>query len=375
MFLQGRKLDLAGISDMVSTLAQQGLNVHTLALDHPEGLQTYVITFISRSMNADPLLGSLPNVCITDTALARALHSTCRSRLPPHLVPDMIIPLDFIPLANVFSSQVDHKRLKHVFIRSPLATLGGPGEQLPVPSPLTALEKEICNVISGITQVPVDAMNADTTTLELGIDSLSAISLSFQMKAAGFFVPPHVILAGPSVSKLAKSSRSLIEDRNPVSSWEMETRLKERVRDCLSDHDIQLVQPCLPLQEGLVAHTLNSAEPIYVNHFILRIDEADRSQLRNAIDETIAANDILRTCFFVDDNNVVQVVLSRVPNNWTVVEVSDGEDPLVILRRDMRSIELDVVQSIGTSATHSACIIFVKGRDHVSPSYYAPCHL
>ncbi|KAK0434815.1 putative peptide synthetase [Armillaria borealis] len=342
VFLQDRKLDLAGISDMVSSLAQQGLNVHTLALDHPEGLQTYVITFISRSMNADPLLGSLPNVCITDTALARALHSTCRSRLPPHLVPDMIIPLDFIPLANIINV------LKHVFIRSPLATLGGPGEQLPVPSPLTALEKEICNVISGITQVPVDAMNADTTTLELGIDSLSAISLSFQMKAAGFFVPPHVILAGPSVSKLAKSSRSLIEDRNPVSSWEMETRLEERVRDCLSDHHIQLVQPCLPLQEGLVAHTLNSAEPIYVNHFILRIGEADRSQLRGAIDETIAANDILRTCFFVDDTNVVQVVLSRVPNNWTVVEVSDGEDPLVILRRDMRSVELDVVQSIGT---------------------------
>ncbi|KAK0185195.1 putative peptide synthetase [Armillaria mellea] len=348
VFLPERKLDLAGISDMVSSLAQQGLNVHTLALDHPEGLQTYVITFISRSMNADPLLGSLPNVCVTDTALARALHSTCRSRLPPHLVPDMIIPLDFIPLANVFSSQVDHKRLKHVFIRSPLAALGGSGEQLPVPSPLTALEKEICNVISGITQVPVDAMNGDTTTLELGIDSLSAISLSFQMKAAGFFVPPHVILAGPSVSKLAKSSRSLIEDRSPVSSWQIDTRLEARVRDCLSDRDIQLVQPCLPLQEGLVAHTLNSAEPIYVNHFILRIGEADRSQLRDAIEETIAANDILRTCFFIDDSNVAQVVLSLAPNNWTVVEVSDGEDPLVILRRDMRSVEFDVVQSIGT---------------------------
>ncbi|KAK0501009.1 putative peptide synthetase [Armillaria luteobubalina] len=348
VFLQERKLDLASISDVVSSLAQQGLNVHTLTLDHPEGLQTYIVTFISRSMNADPLLGSLPNVCITDAALARALHSTCRSRLPPHLVPDMIIPLDFIPFANVFSSQVDHKRLRRLFIRSPLASLSSPGDQAPVPSPLTALEKEICNVISGITQVPVDAMNADTTTLELGIDSLSAISLSFQMKAAGFFVPPHVILAGPSVSKLAKSSRSLVEDRNPISSWQMETRLEERVRGCLSDLDIQLVQPCLPLQEGLVAHTLNSAEPVYVNHFILRIGEADRSQLRDAIDETIAANDILRTCFFVDDSNIVQVVLSRVPNNWTVVEVSDGEDPLVVLRGDMRSVELDVVQSIGT---------------------------
>ncbi|KAK0209228.1 putative peptide synthetase [Desarmillaria ectypa] len=348
VFLRERKLDLAKISEMVSSLAQQGLNVYTLALDHPEGLQTSVITFISRSMNADPLSGSLPNVCTTDAALARALHSTCRNRLPPHLVPDLIIPLDFIPLANVFSSQVDHKRLKHVFIRSPLATLGAPGEQLSVSRPLTALEKEICSIISGITQAPVDAMNADTTTLELGIDSLSAISLSFQMKAAGFFVPPHIILAGPSVSKLAKSSRSLVEDNNHVSSWEIGTRLEEQVRDRLSDLDIQLVQPCLPLQEGLVAHTLNSAQPVYVNHFILRIDEADVSQLRNAIDETITANDILRTCFFVDDSNVVQVVLSYVSNVWTVVEVPDDGDPLVILRGDMDAVELDVVQNLGT---------------------------
>ncbi|KAG7451863.1 putative peptide synthetase [Guyanagaster necrorhizus] len=348
VFLRGRKLDLAEISEAVSSLAQQGLNVHTLALDHPEGLQTYVVSFISRSMNADPFLGSLPNVCMTDATLARAIHSACRSRLSRHLIPDKIIPLDFIPLANVFSSQVDHKRLKHVFIHSPLVILGDPSEQPSVSRPLTTLEKEICNIVSGITRVPVDAMNADTTTLELGIDSLSAISLSFQMKAAGFFVPPHVILAGPSVSKLAKSSRLLIEDRSQVSSWRMETHLEERVRDHLSDHDIQLVQPCLPLQEGLIAHTLNSAQPVYVNHFILRLDEADVSQLRNAIDETIAANDILRTCFFIDDRNVVQVVLSCVSNVWSVVEVSDDKDPLVILRGDIGAVELDVVQNIGT---------------------------
>ncbi|PBK63710.1 CoA-dependent acyltransferase [Armillaria solidipes] len=312
VFLQERKLDLAGISDMVSPLAQQGLNVHTLALDHPEGLQTYVITFNERRPTSGIVTEHLHNGHSTSSNSSLYLSK---------------------PTTPALGSRYDNTLGLHPSRQRLLFA----GEQLPIPSPRTALEKEICNVISGVTQVPVDAMNADTITLELGIDSLSAISLSFQMKAAGFFVPPHVILTGPSVSKLAKSSRSLIEDRNPVSSWEMETRLEERVRDSLSNHHIQLVQPCLPLQEGLVAHTLNSAEPIYVNHFILRIGEADRSQLRKAIDETIAANVFL-----------FQVVLSRVPNNWTVVEVSDGEDPLVILRRDMRSVELDVVQSVGT---------------------------
>jgi hypothetical protein len=191
----------------------------------------------------------------------------------------------------------------------------------------------------------LEAIDADTTTLDLGIDSLNAISLSYQFKAAGYFVPPHVILSGPSVAKLSEAPRALVEGPETISSsWEVDDSLCQVVREQM-EVKISTILPCLPLQEGLVAHTFNSPNPIYVNHFILQMEQAEAVRFSHAFDETLKANDILRTCFIAGERSIVQVVVSEMPSDiWR--HLSSLDDPLYTARRDMVHVERDVVRNL-----------------------------
>lgn len=92
--------------------------------------------------------------------------------------------------------------------------------------PPTEMEQRVRDVPSAATRVSSDSIQSSTTTLELGVDSLSAISLSLNLKVAGFFVPPHVILAGPTVERLAKASRATIRDAEDVVDWEVDALIK-----------------------------------------------------------------------------------------------------------------------------------------------------
>ncbi|KIK69417.1 hypothetical protein GYMLUDRAFT_152778 [Collybiopsis luxurians FD-317 M1] len=340
-------IDLAELSTSVQSTSHLSIEAATSVLDHPEGIQPYAVTFVSRSSSADPMDGSLPTIVTTDLAFTLALLDQCKRQLPSQLVPDFIIPLDFLPLSHLLSGLKHGARLKRAFQTSSLTALNPEGGKKRAAKSLTAVDEGIRTILSKAARVPLESIGAETTTLELGIDSLSAISLSYQLKAAGYFVPPHVILSGPSVAKLSQASRTIVErNENVRSSWEVDEDTLQLVRGQVKAK-ISSVLPCLPLQEGLVAHTLNSALPIYVNHFVLRLKEADPTLLRLAFDGMFEVNDILRTCFIAGDQSIVQVVLSEMPDIWRTVLVSSHDNPLPILRRDMGEIERDVVENMG----------------------------
>ncbi len=294
--------------------------------------------------------------------MARSLRGLCR-RLPTHLVPDVVLPLDAIPLDNCLLGTVDDRALRRLFGRLSPDVLRDHNEQGAHKRPLTAVEEQIRHILSLSTGVSEAVIDGNTSTLELGIDSLTAISLSFRLKAEDFFVPPHVILAGPTLAVLAKSSRPPHKSARRVNA-SVDDTLKQRIYQDFRDRNVQDVRQCLPLQEGLVARTLNSPDAVYVNHFILRIEEADPGRLRDAFTETVMANDILRTCFFAGDTEIVQVVLKVVPNLWRIRDAGD-EDSLSLLKADMPSIEQDVVKHISQHAPIRLSLY----SSHVAPTY------
>nr|Q52US9.1 RecName: Full=Nonribosomal peptide synthase fso1; AltName: Full=Ferrichrome A biosynthesis cluster protein fso1; AltName: Full=Ferrichrome A synthetase [Omphalotus olearius]AAX49356.1 putative peptide synthetase [Omphalotus olearius] len=343
----GQVIDLTELSELLRSTSHLSIDVATFVFDHPEGIRNYIVSFVSRSSSADPLNGALPVVVVTDFAFTSNLLGHYKRHVSAHLVPDFIIPLDYLPLSSLATGRKHEARLKRVFHNFSLSALNQGSEKKRSARSLTAVEEEIRAILSKTTGIPVQTIDADSTTIELGIDSLSAISLSYQLKSAGYFVPPHVILSGPSVAKLGKSSKAIVESNTKVlSSWEVEDSIKKFVCEQLKV-EVQSVLPCLPLQEGLIAHTLNSAKPIYVNHFVLRLDEADPMLLRAAFEETVKANDILRTCFVAANQNIVQAVLSETPEIWRSVSVESQEDLLSKLRHDMAGVEHDVVQNLG----------------------------
>ncbi|KAF9077098.1 hypothetical protein BDP27DRAFT_1414219 [Rhodocollybia butyracea] len=327
----GQNVDLTELSHSIQLISPYSIDVANFVFDHPEGIQTYTVSFVSRSSSGDPLNGTEPTVVVTDLAFTRALLDRCKRSLPVHLLPDFIVPLNFLPFSHLLSGTKHEARLKRIFHSSALAIFNPEGRRSRNVCALTAAGAEIRNILSKATRVPLEAIDADTTTLELGIDSLNAISLSYQFKAAGYFVPPHVILSGPSVTKLSEASRTLVEGSETVSSsWEVDDSLRQVVCEQMKVK-ISAILPCLPLQEGLVAHTFNSPDPVYVNHFILQLEEADVTRFSHAFDDTLKANDILRTCFIAGERSIA---------------LSSLDDPLSTARRDMADVERDVVRHL-----------------------------
>lgn len=256
-----------------------------------------------------------------------------------------------VDVHTVLNGDVHTKHLRRIFYDHPLTAVNTQGgESQDSSRPLTEAEQRIRDVLSAATRVPSDSIQTTTTTLELGVDSLSAISLSLDFKAAGFYVPPHVILTGPTVEKLSKASQATMKGRDDAVNWEVEANVKQQAI-AQSRYPVQSVLPCLPLQEGLAALTLNHPDPIYVNHFVTVLEkETDVDKLKNAILETICANGILRTCFHTASDRIVQVVLAPGVEalQWRIVDVDGDRDGLSVAHMDsMPAIERELVENIG----------------------------
>ncbi|KAL1728701.1 putative peptide synthetase [Schizophyllum commune] len=354
------------VSDAVASVSRQTLRIATLPLDHPQGMQTYVVTFVARraAIGAD---AGLPALSDDDLPLARALLASCRERLPSHLTPDVIVPLTFLPLNNVALGTFDRRSLRRFFYAYPLSAINSQqSKSSAVSRPLNDKEKRIRDILSSAAGVPADAIQASTTTLEIGIDSLSAISLSLKLKDAGFFVPPYVILAGPSLEKLARASGAPVDSRDDNAQWEVAPDVQHEAIQHVAV-GVEAVLPCLPLQEGLVALTLNSPEPIYVNHFVTILEEGtDIARLKAAIKDTVSANPILRTCFFAAQDSIVQVVLEPSDEvlQWRDVDVVEGQ-VLEHLQADLYRVAKEVAAEISRKPPIRFAVYSGEGQ----PSY------
>jgi len=346
----GTEIDLRKAAKLVKSLVPQNLRIDMEFLEHPQGVQPYLVAFISRTGVFDPLDASIPEILSKDASLARTLHGLCHSRLPAYMAPDFVIPLSFTPVVNSLSTKVDSSRLRHLFYAHAPSSLAQQGEFNSRGSrALTNTEEQISRILSNVSGVRPDAMNPSTTTLEIGIDSLNAITLSFQLKAAGFFVPPHVVLTGPSIEKLAKASAPTSTNNSEpdaMSPLNINERTWRQARDSVSG-DIEAILPCLPLQEGLIAHTLISEQPLYVNHFIFELQGADAEKLRSAVNSTIESNSILRTCFLTGGKDIYQVILKEAKIDWKTLEVPPDQDIIPFIHGEFPSIEKEVTDELG----------------------------
>lgn len=346
---RGIEVDLEKVSRNVESISRQNVVCQSLVIQHPESMQPDIITFVARAYKYDPLDGSTTSIDAQDESFARSLTQSCKEKLAYGTRPDIILPTTFLPISNASDGRTNDKLLRRLFSQVPLRNMvqKSTEEVTHCQRALTAEEKIVATALSEQTGVSVDTITPFTTTLELGVDSLSAISLSFHLKSKGVAVPPHVVLSGPSVEKLAKlaGSVSFDDSKNTSAVRRLDTDFEKSIRSAFGDK-LEAVRPCLPLQEGLVARTLNSAEPVYVNHFTFKLDSGiDVEKFTAAIGETISANESLRTCFSFGEAAVAQVVLKEVDVSQTLQSDSEAS-ALAYLDATKNELEKNVVDKI-----------------------------
>lgn len=266
--------------------------------------------------------------------LVMATKSTLISQLQNYMVPNIYIPVSFLPMTS--SGKLNRRLLRvtaeEIFTKDPSSyRLGGRTGR----SPSTTAEKALQELWASILSVDPQNISAEDTFFRHGGDSITAMKMVTAARKEGYMITVADIFKTPTLSEMAQNmsgispiaetnteitpfsilgeSVSLIEIKNEVSAI------------CeVSDNEIEDIYPCTAIQEGLIA--LSSTQPgSYVTQNIYELDsDIDIAKFKAAWQNVAQSETILRTrivhsklCGFV------QVVV-REPLEWESVDSLDA---------------------------------------------------
>ncbi|KAL9613825.1 MAG: hypothetical protein Q9167_001672 [Letrouitia subvulpina] len=327
--IRGQRLELSEVSEVIREPSARGMSldrvdVTTVVAQHPSLTRPQLVSFIAPTdLNSKPKQNEAVVVESTNPSFYEELLVHCREILPSYMVPDHIIRISATPFV-ASSGKADIKRLKSLFADISLSSLISPISSNYLKSAsareMTDAEQKVADVVKISLRLDNVNITHSTNIFKLGLDSLSAISLSINLDKIGYDCSVTSILKCPILEQLASLPRKghwhQIKTDEIAKTQDRLNNLEERFRSCYSHKfqpgQIAAVRPCLPLQETTIATSLsNKTQALYVNHVTLRLSpEADYDKLHEAWLVVAARNEILRTCFQEFDNGFVQVILN-----------------------------------------------------------------
>lgn len=305
---------------------------------------------------------ALPQVMKSNLQTANSvLRSKCQDILPAYMVPDLIVPLDHIPLTST-SGKSDSKLLTQVFSSVPIAELmlresskrstsAGPIR------PMNVTEQRVWDIIASVVKDKPQVVTPYTTVFELGIDSLAAISIFSKLRAAGFSCSVAAVMRNATIEQLALRSQLIKTGPSQIENLEnsrRELKIAEetflRSSYCVIEPTkIAAVMPCLPLQEVLVGSAMHDdSYGAYINHIKFAVGaDIDIVRLRSAWQSLLADNEILRTCFAPWHDTFVQIVFKSDACElaWTTSDIESHES----LSSIQKSTARDIVHNMTTT--------------------------
>ncbi|KAL8928057.1 MAG: hypothetical protein Q9172_001112 [Xanthocarpia lactea] len=348
--VRGQRLELGEISEAIrksvtTTLGLDKVDVATIVAQHPKLSRPQLVNFIvvQRSEAESPRILQAAK----DREMAHDIQNHCHKVLPSYMVPDIVLPLSRLPLAPA-SGKADQKRLKTLFSDIAIDDLinrSGPAES--TQRALTKAEKAVRGVVANTLAINGAEIFSDTNIFRLGLESLSAINLAIKLQKLGYECTVSTVLKNPTLEQLALLPQKTPEKRAQTYSHVKATR--DKFRTLHPKASFCTVKPCLPLQETLVAASLNDqSRAVYINNVVLKLSaEIDTTRLRNAWEEVVADHDILRTCFQEFQNGFIQIVHevdeTQGPS-WEEIIVSDTDFAI----HDMqRTTPINIAMEIG----------------------------
>ncbi|KAL8401440.1 hypothetical protein RB596_008297 [Gaeumannomyces avenae] len=192
--------------------------------------------------------------------------------------------------------------------------------------------------IASLAGVAPDDISDTTRLLELGLDSIDTIKLSARLKKQGLILTNSQLVKGQTIKAFVDILGQPIggDGRNPISNSTEQphpsrtTALRSRIQDTPGALDADMVEavlPPTPLQDAMVADTLDSGFRRYYNHDVLEIPPGvELSRLHEAWQTVIDGSPVLRTVFVqVDDTDLdfafCQVVLREMKLHWEAREL------------------------------------------------------
>ncbi|KAB8261381.1 hypothetical protein BDV32DRAFT_148646 [Aspergillus pseudonomiae] len=362
--IRGQRLELGEVSEVLRSSSAVPITVVTTVVKHPGLARAQLISFITRSdARRHQPDESVAFVQSDFATLGKELQDILKKKLPAYMVPELILPITYIPKAPM-SGKANLKELHALFTNLPLAAVlqgnnainkDGSAVSRPLTADEEAVVEEVCTVIS------TDRSNIGpmTNIFEVGLDSLSAIGLSIKLRKIGYQATVALVMSNPVIEQLARLPRNA----SPSNGQDSLSNTRQRLLDIESQYRksspagvdlsrVASVRPCLPLQEGLVARSINSdGDQLYVNHVILQLGKIDVAQLMSAWQTVVNDNDILRTAFASLDKEMVQVVFSPDSSQlrWTEKEYRTLEESIERSKLQQEGVTQDIISNISST--------------------------
>lgn len=327
--LRGQRIELGEISN-VATMSGEASNCVTMLVNRDEDASQQLACFyVPKSVDSGKF-----QILPDGEELNKSKNSIChvlRTRLPRYMVPSHLVPISTIPMTS--SGKVDRSKLKEVFNNlSPqqLAMLGAnPTTQ--ADGEWTDAEHKIAAFMATTLHVDVKDIDRWTPLTSMGLDSIIAISITKGLeKLFSRKLPISAILHNASVARLASL---LLQQKSQGSTSHVQlTVFPENVLENIRQKadgmglNIEVVLPCTPLQEAMLASSVSEAT--YLNKILFRL-QGDAAAMKEYWSVMFRRHGILRTCFFSTNDRhhvMAQGVLERWNPTW--LDLDAGETSL-----------------------------------------------
>ena len=350
--IRGQRLELGEVSEAIrastsAILQISKVDVTSLVVQHPSLPRQQLVSFVAvaqyQAIEDQDAAVLIPQKLNRLDEKIRDIKARCQNVLPSYMVPDHVIFMEKVPLAQV-SGKVDAKKLSSLFSEMSILDLMSEDSPETIEEPdldgteMTESQMRIQNVVSDTLDLEAVTISQDTNLFRIGLDSLNVIGLAVRLQTFGIDCSVTNILQNPNVKSLALlpllnqsydawQARTLKAERMLL---DLESRFRKEQQSGLEESSMCSVRPCLPLQESLVAATFNDkSNTLYVNHLYLELlAKVDVDPLHRAWAQVVHDHDILRTCFQEFEKNIVQVVLKFDELNsvyWTESSASETD--------------------------------------------------
>ncbi|KJZ72707.1 hypothetical protein HIM_07899 [Hirsutella minnesotensis 3608] len=329
--IHGQRLEL----EEVECCIRQGL---------PPGSQTFAV-LASPAGAASTLLvgfilypkyeaGSLRDVINHPTEgfkqLTHQIRKHLEGRLPRYMIPSVLLPLNDVPKTP--TGKADRKHLSRLASQLTREEIDGfMRDKVYRSQPGTDDERLLHRMVAQVLQVSDFGMNENF--YHLGGDSVSAMRLIRQAREeVGLVITMDNIYKNPMLSDMAVAMRSNQEDIDiePLSllttSDQVSDIIQRAQKACgvSSRDEIEDIYPCTPLQEGIIALSVSSAEAKYTTVSTYRLPQAiDIDRFKHAWDEVILINPILRTRFIHNSAGQLLQVVLKAGIDWNLAQDLD----------------------------------------------------
>lgn len=146
------------------------------------------------------------------------------------------------------------------------------------------IELRVRKVISDISGSHYTTISRQTTIFHVGLDSINAVQVASVLRNQGFKVSVSDVMECPSCAKLSARIARNSERPNGKATQIDFASFKWAVSDnitshCQADSEIEAVLPCTPVQNAMLAASIESEERLYLNDMSIDVGENSHSLL------------------------------------------------------------------------------------------------